>query len=309
MQFVSKIGRVIGRSLKLNEDLIEAIALGHDLGHVPYGHDGEKVLNELCKNSKIGYFCHNAQSTRFLMEIENAGEGLNLSLQVLDGILCHNGEILHREYRPQFGKKWENFEEEYKKCFTVGGYSKRIFPMTLEGCVMRISDVIAYVGRDIEDAVILKLIKWEDIPQGIKRILGDRNDKIINTLTMDLIKNSYEKPYLSFSKDIFEALQDLIKFNQEKIYFNPYIKTQSYKIENMFKLLFEKYYKDLKEKNKSSAIYTCFLNNINGEYLQKTKKARKVIDFMSGMTDDFFNNQFKEAFVPSSFGYSTKFSV
>lgn len=234
VQFVSKIGRVIGRCLKLNEDLIEAIALGHDLGHVPYGHDGEKVLNTLCKKNKIGCFCHNAQSVRFLMEIENAGEGLNLSLQVLDGILAHNGEILKEEYIPDYGKTWERFEEEYWKCFNEENYGKKIYPMTLEGCVVRISDVIAYIGRDIEDAKTLKLIKTNDIPIEIRRTLGASNDKIINNLVMDLIKKSYGKDYLTFSKDIFKALEDLQKFNLENIYFDPRIKTQTPKIENMF---------------------------------------------------------------------------
>jgi len=159
---VSKIGRVIGRCLKLNEDLIEAISLGHDLGHVAYGHDGEKVLHKLCKDNKIGCFCHNAQSVRLLMEIEQGGKGLNLSLQVFDGILSHNGEILSEEYRPNYGKTWEMFEEEYRKCFTEEDYSRKILPMTLEGCVVRISDVIAYIGRDIEDSITLKLIKRKD---------------------------------------------------------------------------------------------------------------------------------------------------
>lgn len=145
VQFVSKIGRVIGRCLRLNEDLIEAISLGHDLGHVPYGHDGEKVLHSLCKENKIGCFCHNAQSVRFLLEIEQGGKGLNLCLQVLDGILSHNGEILKKEYKPDYEKTWELFEEEYRKCFIEENYSRKIFPMTLEGCVVRISDIIAYI--------------------------------------------------------------------------------------------------------------------------------------------------------------------
>jgi dGTPase len=162
VQFVSKIGRVIGRCLNLNEDLIEAISLGHDLGHVPYGHDGENVLNELCKDSGIGCFCHNVQSVRFLEEIEQRGKGLNLSLQVLDGILAHNGEMLSEEYRPTYGKTWEEFEAEYINCSKDENSSKKIFPMTLEGCVVRISDVIAYIGRDIEDAITLKLIPTFD---------------------------------------------------------------------------------------------------------------------------------------------------
>ena len=306
VQFVSKIGRVIGRCLKLNEDLIEAISLGHDLGHVAYGHDGEKVLHKLCKDNKIGCFCHNAQSVRLLMEIEQGGKGLNLSLQVFDGILSHNGEILSEEYRPNYGKTWEMFEEEYRKCFTEEDYSRKILPMTLEGCVVRISDVIAYIGRDIEDSITLKLIKRKDIPQEIKRTIGDSNDKIINTLALDLIKNSYGKDYLVFSKDIFKALKDIMKFNYENIYTNPRIKTQTHKIENMFKQLFEKYYQDLENKDTNSTLYRYFLKDMNDNYRKNTNKKRMIIDFIAGMTDDFFNNQYKELFMPQSYGYFLK---
>ena len=303
VQLVSKIGRVIGRCLKLNEDLIEAISLGHDLGHAPYGHDGEAVLHKLCIDNKIGCFCHNAQSVRFLMEIEQGGKGLNLSLQVLDGILAHNGEMLSKEYKPNYGKTWEIFEEEYRKCFAEEDYSKKIFPMTLEGCVVRISDVIAYIGRDIEDAITLKLIKRKDIPQEIKRTIGASNDKIINTLALDLIKNSYDKDYLVFSEDIFKALKDIREFNYKNIYNNPQIKTQTHKVENMFKQLFEKYFQDLEKENTDSPIYHYFLKDVNDNYRKNTVKKRMVIDFITGMTDDFFNNQYKELFVPQSYGY------
>lgn len=306
VQFVSKIGRVIGRCLKLNEDLIEAISLGHDLGHVPYGHDGEEVLHKLCRDERIGCFCHNAQSVRFLMEIEQGGKGLNLSLQVLDGILTHNGEMLSEEYKPNYGKTWETFQEEYTKCFTEENYSKKIFPMTLEGCVVRISDVIAYIGRDIEDAITLRLIKRKDIPAEIKEVLGSSNDKIINTLVLDLIKNSYEKGYLAFSKDIFRALEDLMKFNYENIYSNPRIKTQTDKIKNMFEQLFKKYYQDLQNEDTNSPLYHYFLNDMNDDYRKNTDKKRMIIDFVAGMTDDFFNNQYKELFVPQSYGYFLK---
>lgn len=302
VQFVSKIGRVIGRCLKLNEDLIEAIALGHDLGHVPYGHDGERVLHNLCEKNRIGSFCHNVQSVRFLMEIENHGEGLNLSLQVLDGILAHNGEMISEEYVPDYGKTWEKFEKEYRKCFTEESFSKKIFPMTLEGCVVRISDVIAYIGRDIEDAITLKLIKRNEIPKEIRKILGDSNDKIINNLVLDLIKNSYGKAFLKFNKAIFKALEDLKTFNYEKIYFNPRIKTQTHKINNMFTNLFYKYYEYLKKENTGSDLFRYFLNDMNNDYRKNTHKARIVVDFMAGMTDDFFSNQYKKLFVPQSLG-------
>ena len=306
VQLVSKIARVIGRCLGLNEDLLEAISLGHDLGHVPYGHDGEEILHKLCRDNNIGCFCHNAQSVRSLMKIEQQGKGLNLSLQVLDGILAHNGEIVSEEYKPVYEKTWEQFEEEYENCFREENYSKKIFPMTLEGCVVRISDVIAYLGRDIEDAVTLKVIKNKDIPLEIKQVLGGSNDRIINTLTLDLIKNSYNKDYLAFSKSIFQALKGLMKFNYENIYLNPRVKTESHKIENMFKQLFKKYYQYLEDKFQESPIYQYFLNTMNDDYCEDNGNKRIVIDFIAGMTDDFFNNQYKELFVPKSYGYSLK---
>lgn len=306
VQLVSKIARVIGRCLSLNEDLIEAISLGHDLGHVPYGHDGEEVLHNLCRDNRIGCFSHNAQSVRFLMEIEQQGKGLNLSLQVLDGILAHNGEMLSEEYKPEYGKTWEQFEEEYRNCFREQNYDKKIFPMTLEGCVVRISDVIAYLGRDIEDAIILKVIKRKDIPSEIKQVLGSSNDKIINALALDLIKNSYNKDYLAFSSNVFESLKDLRKFNDENIYFNPRIKTQSHKIENMFIQLFEKYCQHLESKSQKSPIYQYFLNDMKDDYRENNDNKRIVIDFIAGMTDGFFNDQYKELFIPKSYGYSLK---
>lgn len=306
VQFVSKIGRVIGRCLKLNEDLIEAISLGHDLGHVPYGHDGEEVLNDLSQELGLGYFCHNAQSVRFLKEIEKKGKGLNLSLQVLDGIIAHNGEILNKEYKPNYKKTWNCFEEEYQKCFSEKEYSKKIFPMTLEGCVVRISDVIAYIGRDIEDAITVKLIKRKDIPKEISETIGSSNDDIINTLALDLIKNSYGKDYLAFSEDIFKALNDLMVFNYKNIYTNSRIKTETHKTNSMYKQLYNKYYSDLKNNEISSPIFKYFLNSMDESYCKNTDNKRKVIDFIAGMTDNFFNNQYNKLFVPQSYGYELK---
>lgn len=301
VQFVSKIGRVIGRCLRLNEDLIEAIALGHDIGHVPYGHDGERFLNEICAENSIGYFCHNAQSVKMLMEIENKGE-LNLSLQVLDGILSHNGELLEKEYSPISQKSWDDFYDEYEKCFTVKDYSKKIRPMTLEGCVVRISDVIAYIGRDLEDAIALNLIKREDIPEEVASILGNSNDKIINTLAMNIIENSYDKPYLSFSNDVYSALKKLYDYSIHEIYQNEKIRSQNETIRNMFRMLYEVYQKDFDDQQ--SEMYNLFISNVSESYLLKYSKNRIVIDYISGMTDDFFNNQFKTLFYPRGFGYS-----
>jgi len=303
VQLVSKIGRVIGRCLRLNEDLIEAIALGHDLGHVPYGHDGENILHELCKDNGIGCFYHNVQSVRLLMQIEGNGRGLNLSLQVLDGILAHNGEMPSNKYEPTYDKNWDSFEEEYKKCCEIENYSEKIIPMTLEGCVVRISDLIAYLGRDIEDAIRLKVIKRTDIPREIRRVLGFPNDKIINNLVLDLLKNSYGKSYLSFSDDVFRALNELLGFNIEFIYKNASINTELPKIKNMFTQLFERYCQDLAANYQDSDIYD-FIHEKDDVYLQNTNDRRMVCDYVAGMTDVFFNNRYQNLFVPQSYGYS-----
>jgi len=304
VQFVSKIGRVIGRCLRLNEDLIEAISLGHDLGHVPYGHEGEKILNSICTIEKIGCFMHNVQSVRFLNEIENNGEGLNLTLQVLDGILTHNGEIVEKEYKPHYGKDWAVFEKEYEKCLHDENYNKKIYPMTLEGCVARISDVIAYIGRDIEDAIRVNLIKKAQVPGEIKKVLGSSNDKIINTLVMDLIDNSYEKNYLSFSENIFKALKDLLEFNKNYIYDNIKIKDQNDKIEHMFKHLYRVYREHIEKNDRSSPIVNRFLHYKNEAYLKNNSPSRIVVDFIAGMTDDYFNNQYRRLFIPQRYGYA-----
>jgi len=304
VQFVSKIGRVIGRSLQLNEDLIEAIALGHDIGHSPYGHNGEKYLNKLCSNANIGCFTHNAQSVRCLYEIEKKGKGLNLTLQVLDGILSHNGEIININYKPKTGKTWNSFREEYHNCLSVQGFDKKIIPTTLEGCVVRISDVISYVGRDFEDAITLHLIKRKDIPDEVSKVIGNKNDIIINTLVTDLINNSYGKSYLCFSGDVFDALCALQKFNYEEIYSNPKKAIQDRKIEEMFYSLYSYYLSDLENDNNDSYIVKWAKDKIGTEYYNRNPKERIVIDYIAGMTDDFIHKEYKNKILPISFGYN-----
>jgi len=302
VQFVSKVARVIGRCLGLNEDLIEAVALGHDIGHTPYGHDGERYLNQLCIQVGIGYFCHNAQSVRFLHEIEADGKGLNLTLQVLDGILAHNGEIINERLVPDTKKDWDQFLQEYKSCFQVKDISKKIYPMTLEGCVVRVADFIAYLGRDIEDAITIGLISRAQIPSSIVEVLGDSNDQIINALAMDVINNSYGQTYIAFSPRIYQALLELKEFNRKNIYANPRIKTQDKKIRRMFEMLFFEYLEDIKQGDKASPIFSYYLDYMGHKYLGDYPVERLVIDFIAGMTDDFFNNQFRKTFVPQSYG-------
>lgn len=306
VQFVSKIARMIGRCLRLNEDLIEAIALAHDLGHVPYGHDGERYLDAICQKNNLGYFCHNAQSVKFLMELEKNGRGLNLSLQVLDGVLAHNGELLQSHYEPDRNKTFDRFFDEYEKCFTEKNFSLGIKPMTLEGCVVRISDIVAYIGRDIEDAITLRLIKREDIPDDVREILGDTNSSIINALISDIILNSFDKPYLCISDLIFEALQKLMNFNYTSIYKNPLIKDEDSKLSNMFSVLYDRYYQQLVSGDKDTEIYKDFLESYDPAYLKKYQdrgmEGRIVIDYISGMTDRYFNDCFTKFILPKKFG-------
>lgn len=287
VQLVSKVARTIGRALNLNEDLIEAIALGHDIGHTPLGHTGEAFLNKISLRELGEYFSHNIQSVRDLMFIENNGHGLNFTVQVYDGIMCHNGEMLSPIYEP-VSKTKEEFLREYNLSYKDIKTSRTFRPMTLEGCVVRISDIIGYIGRDIEDAIVLGVIKREELPESISSVLGTTNREIINTVVMDIVNNSLYKPYIKMSDDVFKALFDLKKFNYEHIYkYSLSDSVREYYEEGMNKL-FCRYLSDIKNNNTDSEIFTIFLNNQCESYMENTCDKRKVIDFIAGMTDDYF---------------------
>ena len=296
IQLVSKIARTIGRGLGLNEDLIEAASLGHDLGHVPFGHEGERILNKLSLEYGEGYFNHNVQSVRTLMEIENSGKGNNITLQVLDAILCHNGEELKIKYSPQQKTK-EQFLDEYANSYNDNKVLKKLCPMTLEGCVVRISDVIAYIGKDIEDAIRLNKIKTSDLPNNAIKTFGITNSQIVNTIVVDIIKNSLDKNYITMSKKIYDGLQELISFNYKNIYLKANTKEQLNKIAQMFDKLFKLYYDQVTNNACNEDIYTMFLNDMSSEYLKNTTSVRKVIDYIAGMTDNFFMDQYKKYFL------------
>ena len=295
VQMVSKIARTIGRALNLNEDLIEAASLGHDLGHAPFGHEGEKCLNKLSQKYNEGYFNHNVQSVRLLMNIENNGDGKNITLQVLDAIFCHNGEMLENVYYP-VKKSKEEFLKEYRKSYQDQSILKKVKPMTLEGCVVRLSDIIAYIGKDIEDAVRLNKIKREDIPEEITSILGNKNSTIVNTIIMDIIENSLDKNYIKMSKPIFKALNSLINFNYKNIYLKANSAEEKIIMYEHFEELFKIYLEQLEKNISNEDIFALFLDNMNLEYKNNNTNVRKVIDYMSGMTDDFFLNQYKKYF-------------
>ena len=293
VQMVSKIARTIGRALGLNEDLIEASALGHDLGHVPFGHTGEKFLNEISLKNGEGYFNHNVQSVRLLMNIESDGKGSNLCLQTLDGILCHNGEIEQECYKP-IKKDKAKFLKEYEECYTNKEANVKLVPMTLEGCVVRISDIISYIGRDVEDAITLGLLKKEDLPSNIVNVLGNTNSSVIDTIINDILKNSYNKPYIKLSPDVYKALSDLKKFNYENIYSKANTKEQLDNYKTMFNSLFDKLLEQVKNKDTDSDIFKVYLDKMVDDYNNNTSDARKVIDYIAGMTDEYFVSQYNK---------------
>jgi len=291
VQLVSKIARTIGRALNLNEDLIEAISLGHDVGHVPFGHVGESILNEISLKYLDEPFKHNVQSVRNLMVLENNGKGINLCVQVLDGILCHNGEKLQKIYNYKH-KTTEEFIKEYNKCYTKEKFD--LVPMTLEGCVVRLSDVIGYLGRDIEDAITLGIIDKEDIPINIRKKLGENNSSIISLIINDVIINSINKPYIKLSDEYYNLMNELLDFNYKNIYAKAYTNDEKNKIKEMFNDIYKSYLIDLETNNINSSICKVFLNEMNEEYKNNTSNERIVIDYISGMTDDFFVNEYNK---------------
>ena len=289
VQLVSKIARTIGRFLSLNEDLIEAIALGHDIGHPPFGHDGEKELDRVCREFGLPSFQHNLQSVEFLDRLEKKGRGCNLTLQVLDGIMCHDGEIHNPSLTPARTKDFAVFERE--KSAKSHDPDQELVPMTLEGCVVRFSDTIAYVGRDIEDAIELRLIERRDIPRDCSRNLGNTNGTMVYRLVCDLISTSIDQDAIAFSEEISESLRKLKQFNYERIYLNPAIKQGLDRIKRCYRSLFAAYLDDLLNRTGRTAISRDFLDLQGTDFAGQASPAALVRDFISGMTDDYFVKQ------------------
>jgi dGTPase len=296
VQMVSKIGRTIGRTLRLNEDLIEAIALGHDIGHVPYGHIGEGSLSRLCEMHGIGQFHHNIESVHMLQGIEDC----NLTLQVVDGIFTHNGEVHVQRLAPERDRSWKSLDQDIHRV--IGGETDcPPSPMTLEGCVVRFSDVIAYLGRDIEDALELGLIEGVDeIPNECKERIGTTNPDIINSLIIDLIQNSYEQDQISFSKEVSDLVREYKQFNYDKIYIPVAQQAGEERIGKMFEIQFETFLRDLEEDDRDSTIFPHFVDCtwIDPDYIETSSGPEKVRDYIAGMTDRYFQSTFDQIVLP-----------
>jgi dGTPase len=296
VQLLSKISRTIGRYLRLNEDLLEAIALGHDIGHPPFGHDGEEILSRLCESHGIGPFLHSIQGVRFLDKIERRGRGLNLSLQVLDGILCHDGESHLERLAPDQEKSFADFYREIEG--KQHDPRQNLKPMTLEGCVVRLADTISYIGRDLEDAILLQLVRRQDLPPLVKERLGETNGTIIYTLVTDLIAQSLNKNYVCYSAEIGAALGSLKAFNYRRIYQDPRIKAEFAKIEDLFASLFSRFSRDVQQENQDSPIWLDFLLHMDEVYLNHHQPGEMVRDFLASMTDAYFLRQCQDLFFP-----------
>ncbi|MDR1082550.1 MAG: HD domain-containing protein [Coriobacteriales bacterium] len=291
VQLVSRTARSIGAALGLNTNLIEAIALGHDIGHTPFGHMGERFLCALYHAHDGRYFDHNVHSVRVL-------DGVfchNLSLQTLDGILCHNGEFERQEYKPQAIKDFEAFDTLLEKCYTQGARADGLVPSTLEGCVVRVSDMIAYVGKDRQDAE--RAAEQQNSLAYESTEVGVHNAEIINNLTVDLIENSYGKDHLLLSETAFKALRDIKQENFQLIYGNEYVnRTSEDVVEAMFERLYERLRLDLEEKDESSYIFRHHVNFVERRRklyrderpYREEQPDRIVVDYLASMTDDYF---------------------
>lgn len=298
VQLVSRIGRTIGRALKLNLELIEAIALGHDMGHTPFGHRGECYLCELYSRNTGRQFNHNVHSVRIFKTILKS----NLTLQTLDGILCHNGEKAFKEYYPSSLKDFKEYNEILEKCYYDKVFMGKLHPSTLEGCVVRISDLLAYLGKDRQDA------KKAEFGVGnfvIGKYLDGKNATIINCVINNIVKNSLDKPYISMDQEVFDDIKVIQEENYKKIYNNPKI-VEPYDnvIRPMMEKIYDQFVDDVKKRNFDSIIFKHYLNHTIQGSCYRENESRKIIvsehdivtDFIASMTDDYFLDLFKRMF-------------
>jgi len=296
--YVSHTARTIGYNLRLNLDLIEAIALGHDLGHTPFGHDGEIALSRCCQKYGIGSFHHNVQSLHIVDNISSRGDGLNLTFQVRDGILSHDGEVHDQKLIPARAKKEEQIEDYINR--KINDEKVPFLPATLEGCVVRISDTIAYIGQDIEDAIRYRILKPEELPRDCLEYLGFNNFEVVDTLIKNVIVNSFGKDYIALDEDTSYYLLKLKKFNYERIYTNENVKKFKAIVDRSMELLFASYLHDLEIENHKSKIYSQFLDRKNERYMFRYSNEEKVRDFISTMTDRYFDEELQKNFLPGS---------
>ncbi len=298
---VATIAKTICKGLnnygwKLDVEMAFAAGLGHDLGHPPFGHEGEMIINEILGGKNA--FVHEVNSYRVVQYLANAGDGLNLTYGVKDAIICHNGEKFEQKLIPQ---QTINDLDAIK--------NRKVQPSSLEACIVRFADKIAYLGRDIEDAIIAKFIKKDDIPIQIINTLGKTNSDIINTLVYDIVENSKYQDFIGFSDNIFENVVKLRNFNYKNIYYNdkkisfPFAKNILHTIFYHLLDIYTKYKYDTEFYAKSELKFVKHF----GEHLQEmqdfytktnTEPTNIVTDFVAGMTDIYAINAIKQFYIP-----------
>lgn len=288
VQFVSRIARNIGKALGLNLELIEAIALGHDIGHPAFAHTGESLIDKIYFQHTGRHFLHNIHSVRVLDKMHP----YNLTLETLQGIASHNGELELAEYRPVPVKSFDEFDEMMEKCALDKKYADKIMPSTLEGAVVRISDIIAYLGKDRQDAILAKAVPENEFDD---EKLGATNEEMVNNLVENVIANSLGKPYIKLDDEHFDALRQAKKANYEKIYNRTGTFTGlSDVIQPMMEETYNQLLDDLKQGNQTSPIFTHHIAHVNRKTPFRAtpygteEPNQLVVDYIASMTDDYF---------------------
>ncbi len=301
VQLVSRIARTIGAALNLNLDLIESISLGHDIGHTPFGHAGEKYLDNLF-NEKVGRrFSHNVHSVRVLDRIFP----YNVTLQTLSGIASHDGEREQRVFSPAFDLSFEKFDELIEKSYVSKECASSFLPQTLEACVVRISDIISYLGKDRQDAQKAR----RSLPGKFESsVIGTINAEIINNLVVNIIENSYGKPAISMDEEHFDALVKAKKENYSQIYFDPALtKKLDETIKPMMEQLYDKLLSDLKNGIKNSPVFLHHVSEMNEVRYARPRPYMEenphqiVVDYIASMTDDYFLDVYGYLFPKSNY--------
>ena len=303
VQLVSRIARNIGAVLGLNLDLIEAIALGHDIGHTPFGHAGERYLSEILEERTGCAFNHNVHSVRVLDVIYKR----NISLQTLDGILCHNGEFELKRYAPEPLAGFEEFDRKFEGCYTGGKAAiDALIPATLEGCVVRLSDIIAYLGKDRQDARLARII--DEDTSFSKTGIGYANADMINNLIVDIIEHSYGKDCISLSEQAYEGLKTAKSENYRFIYNNPAISDKyEHTVRPMFRQTFERILDDLTSGDDGTFVHRHHIGHIEqyvkfyggAGYAENESAEFIAADYIASMTDDYFIDLYERLFPDS----------
>ena len=290
VQLVARIARDIGYALGLNCDLIEAIGLGHDLGHTPFGHAGERCLNDVFHERTGRWFFHNVHSVRVLDKLY----GRNISLQTLDGALCHNGEYEQRVFELSGLSSFGEFDRVVDECVSGGGaVIGHLRPMTLEGCVVRISDIIAYVGRDRQDAIEAGLLTGDAFEDGLG---GAYNSWILTHASADIIERSYGKDRIEMSEELFAEIRRAKAENYAKIYRSSGIEGERAEVlARAFELMYERCLDDLHKRDESSFIFRHHITRIEEQlahyghtYDWQSDPEQTVVDYIASMTDGYF---------------------